>query len=406
MFEIVIAVALFALIILALAAVILVARRFLVPSHDISININGERDITIRPGDKLLNVLSANGFYLPSACGGRGTCGQCKVRILKGGGQLLPVEAVYITRREAAAGERLACQIAVNQDMQIEVPEHIFGVSKWVCTVRSNNNVSTFIKELIVDLPAGETIDFRAGSYIQIECPAYRLSFSDIDIPPEYRTDWERFDLFRLESIVTKPDVRAYSMANYPAENTMIMLNVRIAKPPPTAPDAPPGVMSSYLFGLKPGDKVMVSGPYGDFFARDSGAEMVFVGGGAGMGPMRSHILDQLLRIKASRKITFWYGARSLREAFYVAEFDELAARFANFEWHLALSEPLPEDNWTGPTGFVHDVLLHNYLHDHPAPEDCEFYICGPPMMNSAVVAMLDAQGVDAENIMLDDFGA
>jgi Na+-transporting NADH:ubiquinone oxidoreductase subunit F len=404
--EIVIAVTLFTMIVIALATLILLARKLLVPSGDIAINVNSERDITVRPGDKLLGSLSANELFLPSACGGGGTCGQCKVRILEGAGELLPIEAAHITKREAAHGERLACQVTVNHDLRIEVSEDVFGVSKWACSVRSNNNVSTFIKELVLELPAGETLDFRAGGYIQIECPAYRLAYSDIDIPVEYRDDWERFDLFKLESVVTKPGLRAYSMANYPEENKIVMLNVRIATPPPNVPGAPPGIMSSYIFGLKPGDKVMVSGPYGEFFARDTDAEMVFIGGGAGMAPMRSHILDQLLRIKTSRKITYWYGARSLREAFYVEEFDELAARFDNFDWHLALSEPLPEDNWTGYTGFVHDILLEHYLKDHPAPEDCEYYMCGPPMMNAAVISMLDSQGVDSENILLDDFGS
>ncbi len=402
--EIFIAVALFTTIVIVLALVILLARKILVPSGDILINVNGVRDLTVKPGDKLLTALSTNELFLPSACGARGTCGQCTVRILEGAGPLLPIEAAHISRREADAGERLACQVTVKQNMCIEVPEDVFGVNRWECTVRSNNNVSTFIKELVVDLPAGETIDFRAGGYIQVECPAYELSFSDIDIPDEYRGDWERFDLFRLKSLVTKPVVRAYSLASYPDENSIIMLNVRIATPPPNAPDAPPGIVSSYLFGLKPGDKVLMYGPYGDFFARDTDAEMVFIGGGAGMGPMRSHILDQLLRIKTARKMSFWYGARSWREAFYVEEFDKLAAEHANFDWHLALSEPLPEDNWAGLTGFVHDVLLQTYLKNHPAPEDCEYYLCGPPMMNSAVISMLDGQGVDPENIFLDDF--
>jgi len=289
--------------------------------------------------------------------------------------------------------------------MRIEVPEDVFGVNKWVCTVRSNDNVATFIKELIVELPPGETINFRAGGYIQIECPPHSLNYRDIDIPEQFQDDWEKFNLFDLKSIVKKPTVRAYSMASYPEENEIIMLNVRIATPPPRAPQAPPGVMSSYIFGLKPGDKVTVSGPYGDFFAKDTNAEMIFVGGGAGMAPMRSHILDQLLRIRTDRKISFWYGARSLREAFYVEEFDKLAAEHDNFNWHLALSEPLQEDNWQGYTGFIHTVLLQHYLKDHPAPEDCEYYMCGPPVMNSAVMALLDAQGVEKENILLDDFG-
>ena len=404
--EIAIAVTLFTGIVMFLAVLILLARSRLVPSGNVMINVNGERDLAVPAGGKLLNALTAKELFLPSACGGGGTCGQCKVKVLEGGGALLPTEASHISKREAAAGERLACQVAVDQDMLIEVPEDVFGVNKWECTVRSNDNVATFIKELVVELPPDEKIDFRAGGYIQIECPAYRLSFRNIDIPELYRDDWERYHLFDLESVVTQPQTRAYSMANYPEENDVIMLNVRIATPPPSAaPGTPPGVMSSYIFGLKPGDKVTASGPYGDFLAKDTDAEMVFVGGGAGMAPMRSHILDQLLRIKTERKMSFWYGARSLREAFYTEEFDELATKHENFSWHLALSEPIPEDNWDGDTGFVHEVLLENYLKDHPAPEDCEYYLCGPPMMNTAVISMLDSQGVDRENIMLDDFG-
>jgi Na+-transporting NADH:ubiquinone oxidoreductase subunit F len=293
----------------------------------------------------------------------------------------------------------------VDQDLRIEVPEDVFGVKKWECTVRSNDNVATFIKELVLELPEGETIDFRAGGYIQIECPAYRLSFHDIDVPVQYRDDWERFKLFDLESVVDTPDLRAYSMASYPEENDIIMLNVRIATPPPNAPEAPPGVMSSYIFGMKPGDKVLVSGPYGEFFARDTDAEMVFVGAGAGMAPMRSLIFDQLKRLQSQRKISFWYGARSLREAFYIEHFDQLAEEYDNFEWYMGLSEPQPEDDWTGPTGFIHNVLHENYLKDHPSPEDCEYYLCGPPMMNASVIQMLEDLGVERENILLDDFG-
>jgi Na+-transporting NADH:ubiquinone oxidoreductase subunit F len=404
--EIALSVTLFTGIVIALAVMILLARSRLVPSGDVTININGERDIAVPVGGKLLNALTAKALFLPSACGGGGTCGQCKVKVLEGGGELLPTEASHISKREAAAGQRLACQVAVDHDLRIEVPEDVFGVNKWECTVRSNDNVATFIKALVVELPPDEIIDFRAGGYIQIECPAYRLPYRDIDIPEQYRGDWERFNLFDLESVVDKPVVRAYSMANYPDENDIIMLNVRIATPPPHAPPGtPPGIMSSYIFGLKPDDKIMVSGPYGDFFARETDAEMVFVGGGAGMAPMRSHILDQLLRIKTRRKISFWYGARSLREAFYAEEFETLATQYDNFSWHLALSDPLPEDHWDGYTGFIHEVLLENYLKDHQTPEDCEFYMCGPPMMNAAVIAMLDSQGVDEENIMLDDFG-
>jgi Na+-transporting NADH:ubiquinone oxidoreductase subunit F len=403
--EIIVAVSLFTAIVISLALLILAARRILVPSGDVAINVNGERDLVVQPGNKLLAALSSSGLFLPSACGGGGTCGQCRVKVLEGGGDLLPIEAAHVSKREAAAGERLACQVSINNDMRIEVPEDVFGVSKWECTVRSNDNVATFIKELVLELPPGETIDFRAGGYIQIECPAYTLDFKDIDIPEQFRDDWEKYKIFDLKSVVTSPDLRAYSMANYPEENDIVMLNVRIATPPPNAPGAPPGVLSSFIFGLKPGDKATVSGPYGEFFAKETEAEMVFIGGGAGMAPMRSHILDQLLRINSKRKISFWYGARSLREAFYVEEFNRLAAEHDNFEWHLALSEPLPEDNWGGLTGFVHDILLEKYLKSHPAPEDNEYYMCGPPVMNAAVISMLDAQGVEPENIFLDDFG-
>jgi Na+-transporting NADH:ubiquinone oxidoreductase subunit F len=404
--EVVIGVGLFTAIVMALAVMILLARARLVPTGKVTINVNGERDLAVPVGGKLLNALSSNQLFLPSACGGGGTCGQCRVRVLEGGGVLLPTEASHISKREAATGERLACQVGVSEDLSIVVPEDVFGVNKWECAVRSNDNVATFIKELVLELPRGQSIDFRAGGYIQIECPPHRLAYRDFDIAEPYRGDWERYHLFDLESTVDKADMRAYSMANSPQEDDIIMLNVRVATPPPNAPPGvPPGVMSSYIFGLKAGDKVMVSGPYGDFFARETDAEMVFIGGGAGMAPMRSHILDQLNRIKTSRKISFWYGARSLKEVFYLEVFDELAATHENFAWHLALSEAQPEDNWSGLTGFVHEVLLENYLGDHPAPEDCEYYMCGPPMMNAAVISMLDSLGVDRESIMLDDFG-
>ena len=404
--EISVAVALLTVIVMALGTLILMARSRLVPSGNVTIGVNGERDLTVSVGDKLLNVLTAQGLFLPSACGGGGTCGQCKVRVLEGGGDLLPTEKSHVNKRAAAAGQRLACQVSVAGDMEIEVPDDVFGVNKWECTVRSNDNVATFIKEFVLELPPGETMNFRAGGYIQIECPSYRMSYRDIHVPDQFREEWERYQLFELESVVARPDLRAYSMANYPDENDIIMLNVRIATPPPSAPaGTPPGVMSSYIFGRKPGDKVMVSGPYGDFFARDTDQEMVFIGGGAGMAPMRSHILDQLLRVKTDRKITFWYGARSLKEAFYVEEFDALATDHENFAWHLALSDPLPEDNWTGLAGFVHDVLFEYYIKDHPAPEDCEYYMCGPPVMNAAVITMLDSQGVNRDSILLDDFG-
>ncbi len=404
--EIFFGVGLFTSIVLMLALLILLARFGLVPRGNVTINVNDERDLSVSVGGKLLGALAANELFVSSACGGGGTCGRCRVKVLEGGGALLPIEASFITRREAAEGERLACQVSVDRDMRIRVPEAVFGGKRWECNVRSNDNVATFIKELVLELPAGEVLDFRAGGYIQIECPPHKLRYADFEIPAEYQDDWERFGLFDLESVVDEPAMRAYSMANYPDEKNIIMLNVRIATPPPAAPaGTPPGIMSSYIFGLKPGDPVIISGPFGEFFASETDAEMIFVGGGAGMAPMRSHIFDQLKRLNSKRKISFWYGARSLREAFYVEEFEQLAADHDNFQWHLALSDPLPEDNWKGLTGFIHDVLLEHYLKDHPAPEDCEYYLCGPPMMNAALIYMFDELGVEEENIHLDDFG-
>lgn len=404
MLEIILGVVFFTLIVIALVMVILWAKSKLVPQGEVEIVINGEKTIKTPVGSKLLMALADNHLFVSSACGGGGTCGQCKVRVLEGGGDLLPTEASHISKREAREGERLSCQVTVKQPMKIELPEEVFGVKKWECTVRSNHNVATFIKELVLDLPAGETLDFRAGGYIQIECPPHQIKFSDFDIDEEYRADWDKYDLWKLESKVDEPVVRAYSMANFPLENTIVMLNVRIATPPPGL-NVPPGKMSSYIFSLKPGDKVNISGPFGEFFARHTDNEMVFVGGGAGMAPMRSHIFDQLIRLQSKRRMTFWYGARSLREAFYVDHFDKLQDEHPNFRWFLALSEPKPEDHWTGFTGFIHEVLYENYLKDHPAPEDCEYYLCGPPVMNAAVIKMLEDLGVERENIMLDDFG-
>lgn len=396
---------LFTLIVLALVGIILFARSKLVATGNINILINGTDNIQVAPGGKLLSALADKGLFVSSACGGGGTCAQCKVKVLEGGGTLLPTEEGHINRREAATGERLACQVAVKQDMKVEVPEEVFGVKKWECVVRSNDNKATFIKELVLELPEGEKIDFRAGGYIQIECPPYDLKYAEFDIPDEYRGDWDEYKMWDIESHVKEPVIRAYSMASYPEEDDIVMLNVRIASPPPGT-DYPAGQMSSYIFNLKPGDKVTISGPFGEFFARKTRNEMVFVGGGAGMAPMRSHIYDQLRRLKETeRKMSFWYGARSLREAFYVEEFDQLAAENPNFEWHMGLSEPQPEDNWEGYKGFIHNVLLENYLQDHPAPEECEYYLCGPPMMNSSVIQMLTDMGVEPENIMLDDFG-
>jgi len=405
--EIILGVVMFTLIVLVLSGLILVARSKLVNSGDVIIEINDEADKQIRTpaGDKLLNTLSGNGIFISSACGGSGSCGQCRVTVKEGGGDILPTELSHISKREAKEGCRLACQVAVRQNMKIELPEEIFGVKKWQCEVISNDNKATFIKELKLRVPDGEDVPFRAGGYIQIECPEHTVAYKDFDVPDEYRGDWDKFNLFRFVSEVKEPTLRAYSMANYPDEKGIIMLNVRIATPPPAVPDAPPGIMSSYIWSLKPGDKVTISGPFGEFFAKETDAEMVFIGGGAGMAPMRSHIFDQLKRLGSQRKISFWYGARSLREMFYQEEFEQLARDNPNFSFHIALSDPLPEDNWTGYTGFIHNVLYENYLKHHAAPEDCEFYMCGPPMMNAAVIKMLQDLGVEDENIMLDDFG-
>lgn len=399
-------VGMFTAIVLVLVFIILAARSRLVSTGNVSITINDEKTVQTPVGGKLLGSLADAGLFVASACGGGGTCGQCRVKVFEGGGAILPTETSIITKREAAEGERLSCQVTVKQDMRIQVPVEVFGVKKWECAVRSNKNVATFIKELVLELPAGEEINFRAGGYIQIDCPPHEVKYTDFDIDARFRDDWDRYDLWRYESKVTKPVSRAYSMANYPEEKGVVMLNVRIATPPPGAPESvPPGIMSSYIFSLKPGDRVTVSGPFGEFFARETDHEMVFVGGGAGMAPMRSHIFDQLQRLHTDRRMTFWYGGRSKREMFYVEDFDRLQSQHENFKWFVALSDPLPEDNWTGPRGFIHQVLHDSYLAKHPAPEDCEYYLCGPPMMNAAVIRMLEDLGVERENIMLDDFG-
>ena len=405
MLEIALGIIIFTVIVIALVFVIIGAKSQLVASGDVEILINDEKKIHVPVGGKLLTALADSGLFVPSACGGGGTCAQCKVKIHSGGGEILPTELGHITKREAAEGERLACQVAIKHDMNIEVEDSVFGVKKWECTVKSNNNVATFIKELVLELPNGEEIKYEAGGYIQIECPPHIAKYSDFDIEEEFRGDWDKYDLWRYVSDVKEEALRAYSMASYPEEKE-IMLNVRIATPPPGAPDSvPPGIMSSYIFDLKPGDKCIVSGPYGEFYAKKTDAEMVFIGGGAGMAPMRSHLFNQLRTLKTDRKITFWYGARSKREMFYVEDFDMLARENDNFEWHVGLSDPLPEDNWDGYTGFIHNILLEEFIKNHPAPEDCEFYMCGPPMMNSAVINMLIENGVEPENIMLDDFG-
>lgn len=397
----------FTVVILALVLILMAARSRLVPSGDVKILINGDSDkaVTAPAGSTLLNTLADNQIFIPSACGGQGTCGVCRVTVLEGGGSILPTETGHINRGDAREGVRLSCQVKVKQDMEIEIPSEIFEVRRWKCRVRSNDNVATFIKELVLELPEGDDVPFRAGGYIQIECPPHEVAYKDFEVAEEYRGDWDHFDVWRYVSKVDEPISRAYSMANYPEERGIIMLNVRIASPPPRMPDVPPGQMSSYIFSLKPGDEVTISGPFGEFFAKDTDNEMIFIGGGAGMAPMRSHIFDQFKRLHTKRKVSFWYGARSLREAFYVEDFDSIQAENDNFEWHLALSEPQEEDDWTGHTGFIHQVLYDNYLKDHPAPEDCEYYICGPPMMNDACIKMLTDLGVEPENVMFDDFG-
>ncbi|MCI5072381.1 NADH:ubiquinone reductase (Na(+)-transporting) subunit F [bacterium] len=407
MLEIILGVLFFTLIVLVLVAGILAARAKLVSSGKVNIIVNGDTDnpIQANAGGKLLNVLADKKLFVSSACGGGGTCGQCTVKVLEGGGDILPTERTQINRSEAAEGVRLSCQVAVKQDMKIEVPDEIFSVKKWKCKVRSNHNVATFIKELVLELPEGEDVNFKAGGYIQIDIPEHDIKFDSFIVEDEYKEDWDKFNLWQYRSNPSEEVVRAYSMANYPEEKGIIMLNVRIATPPRQAPDAPPGIASSYIFNLKPGDEVTISGPYGEFFAKDTKAEMIFIGGGAGMAPMRSHIFDQFRRIHTDRKVSFWYGARSKREMFYVEDFDSIAKDNDNFTWNVALSEPLPEDNWTGYTGFIHNVLYENYLKDHEAPEDCEYYICGPPMMNAAVFKLLEDLGVEPENILFDDFG-
>jgi Na+-transporting NADH:ubiquinone oxidoreductase subunit F len=419
-------VVMFTVVVVALVLVLMVAKARLVNSEDVTININDDPDLsfTAASGTTLLQMLSAQKLFIPSACGGKGTCGVCKVHVHEGGGAMLPTERGHITRGEEREGCRLSCQLKVKGDMKIELEAELFSIKKWQCTVRSNHNVATFIKELVLELPDGESVPFRAGGYIQIEAPVHEVHYKDFIVEDEYREDWDTFKLWQFVSTVSEPVTRAYSMANYPEEFGIIMLNVRVASPPWDRRkngymDVPPGKMSSFIFGQTPGDKVTIAGPYGEFFAKDTGNEMVFIGGGAGMAPMRSHIFDQFHRIHTKRKVTYWYGARSFREAFYVEDFDNIQKDNPNFEWHIALSNVIPEDDWDNPesparkmlgskkgyTGFIHQVLLDNYLNDHPSPEDCEYYLCGPPMMNAAVLKMLDDLGVEPENILLDDFG-
>jgi len=406
--EVSLGVAMLTAVVVSLVGLLMVARRQLVATGDVTITVNGdaEKALQTSAGSTLLGTLADNQIFIPSACGGKGSCGVCKVKVLDGGGAILPTERSHISRGEVRDCVRLSCQVKVKQDLDIEIPPEIFNVRQWECRVRSNHNVATFIKELVLELPEGEDVPFRAGGYIQIEAPAGTYDYKDYAVEEEYKADWDQFNLWRYQAVLDEPVTRAYSMANYPDEKGVIMLNVRIASPPPRAPEGtPPGKMTSYIFSLKPGDKVTISGPFGEFFAKDTPAEMIYVGGGAGMAPMRSHIFDQFRRVNTNRRVSFWYGARSLREAFYVEDFDAIASEHSNFKWHLALSEPLPEDEWAGKTGFIHQVLYDNYLKDHPAPEDVEYYLCGPPMMLKACMDMLDSLGVERENILFDDFG-
>ena len=408
MTTVILSVGMFTFTIVTLVGLLMLARHQLVATGDVTITVNGDQEKALRTsaGGTLLGTLAANSIFIPSACGGKGTCGVCSVKVTGGGGAILQTELNHVSRGEARDGLRLSCQVKVKQDLAIELPPEVFSVQRWRCRVRSNENVATFIKELMLELPPGESVPFQAGGYIQIEAPSGTVNYADFDIDEEYRADWDKFNLWRYVSTLDEPVTRAYSMANYPEERGIIMLNVRVASPPPRAPEGtPPGKMSSYLFSLKPGDEVAISGPFGEFFAKETGAEMLFIGGGAGMAPMRSHIFDQFSRLHTSRKVSYWYGARSLREAFYLDDFDILAREHDNFDWHLALSEPLPEDNWTGDSGFIHQVVLEKYLAAHPAPEDIEYYLCGPPMMLTACMDMLDALGVERGNILFDDFG-
>jgi len=406
-------VGMFVFVVLLLVAVILLARWRLVPTGTVRIVVNeaSDRPLAVPVGGKLLNALADQGIFIPSACGGQGTCAQCKTKVLAGGGDVLPTELGQLTRREVRAGVRLACQVGVKQDLRIEVPAEAFAARKWDCEVVSNRNVATFIKEFVLRLPAGETMDFRPGGYIQLEVPPFACSFAEMDIDERFRPEWDRYRLWELRAVSREAVTRAYSMANHPAEGGVVMLNVRIATPPFDRArngwmDVPPGIVSSYIFSRKPGDRVTIAGPFGEFYIQETDREMVYIGGGAGMAPLRSHIFHLFHTLRTQRRVSYWYGARSLQELFYQEDFEALARAFPNFSFHVALSEPQPEDDWHGPTGFIHQVVLDQYLASHPAPEDIEYYLCGPPLMLQAVLQTLDDLGVEREMIRFDDFGS
>ena len=396
-------------VILVLVLILNFAESKLLPQGNVNILINDEPDkaIVTRPGSTLLSVLANETIYLPSACGGGGTCAMCKCQVLERGGDILPTEVGHVSRSEAKDNWRLACQVKVKENMKIHVPDEIFSIRKWECTVKSNENVATFIKELVLDLPEGESLNFQAGGYIQIDIPEYRnLLFKDFDVEDEYHPDWDKYKIWNLVANNDEPLFRAFSMANHPAEGNRIMLNVRIATPPPPLwNDVPPGLATSYIFNLKTGDKVTISGPYGDFFIKETDREMVYIGGGAGMAPMRSHLFHLFQTLKTGRKVSFWYGARSLREMFYDDQFKEIEKQFPNFSYNVALSDAMEDDNWMGATGFIHQVVIDNYLSKHDSPEDIEVYFCGPPLMNIAIAKMAEDFGVPPENVRFDDFG-
>jgi Na+-transporting NADH:ubiquinone oxidoreductase subunit F len=418
----------FVVVILLLVTILLQAKARLSPSGPVKLNINGD-DVEVESGTTLLTTLSSQKIFLPSACGGGGTCGMCKCQVTEGGGEILPTETGFFNRKEIANNWRLGCQIKVKNDMTVKVPEEIFGIKKWECEVVSNYNVASFIKEFVVRLPEGENLDFEAGGYIQIDVPSTTVDFKNIDItshpklgkaPDEFKEEWDKFKLWDLKMVNPEPLFRAYSMANHPAEGNIVMLNIRIATPPFDRKiggwmDVNPGVCSSYVFDQKPGDKVTISGPYGEFFIKETDSEMLYIGGGAGMAPMRSHLFHLFHTLKTGRKVSYWYGGRSKRELFYLEDFRQIEEQFPNFKFHIVLSEPLPEDNWSpkdsmeadgdGFVGFVHQAVIDNYLNHHDAPEDIEFYFCGPPLMNAAVLKMVDDFGVPPENVSFDDFG-